>query len=165
MKKSNISKKIFEKTVGSIYRGSKEEVFSLMKSSDFDINMQDKDGNTLLLYAVLDGKSDIAKLLIENGADCNIGDKSNWTPLHHAAQNFNIELANILLESNANVNAKDEYGNTVLWRAAFASQGKGEMIKLLLAFGADPNIKNESGISPLDLANTIGNYDVKQFFE
>jgi hypothetical protein len=37
------------------------------------------------------------------------------------------------------------------------------MIKVLLAHGADKALKNKYGISPADLAKSIGNYDVSVF--
>jgi uncharacterized protein len=92
-------------------------------------------------------------------------DSKGWTLLHYAAQYLTVEIGQILISKGADVNAKDDFGNNVLWRATFSSQGKGEFIDLLLRNGADKFAKNKSGISPVDLANTISNYDVKQYFE
>ena len=46
----------------------------------------------------------------------------------------------------------------------FVPRGNGEMIALLRRFGADTSLKIESGVSPVSLARTIGNYNVRQFF-
>jgi ankyrin repeat protein len=62
------------------------------------------------------------------------------------------------------VDARDQYGNTPLWQAVFHSNGRGELIGLLLRSGASPNAANDSGISPVQLAQTIANYNVKQYF-
>ncbi|WP_299754118.1 ankyrin repeat domain-containing protein [uncultured Pontibacter sp.] len=85
--------------------------------------------------------------------------------LHYAAQYLAFEIGQILISKGADVNAKDDFGNNVLWRATFSFQGKGEFIELLLRNGADRFAKNNSGICPVDLANTISNYNVKQYFE
>jgi uncharacterized protein len=69
-----------------------------------------------------------------------------------------------LLDAGALVDPRDSYGNTPLFRAVFNSSGNGDVIKLLRGAGADPYAKNASGISPLKLARTISNYDVRQFF-
>ncbi|MEM9492603.1 MAG: ankyrin repeat domain-containing protein, partial [Myxococcota bacterium] len=74
------------------------------------------------------------------------------------------EIAGMLIGRGANVNATDGYGNTVIARAVYDSRGRGEIIETLLAHGADPDIRNERGISAIELAHTIANYDVKQFF-
>jgi ankyrin repeat protein len=49
-------------------------------------------------------------------------------------------------------------------KAVFASRGRGELIQLLRAHGADPYRNNHYGQSALGLAKLIGNYDVYQFF-
>lgn len=46
----------------------------------------------------------------------------------------------------------------------FPSRGRGEIIKLLLEYGADKDRVNNHGVSPYALAQTIANYDVRQFF-
>jgi uncharacterized protein len=62
------------------------------------------------------------------------------------------------------VDSEDIHGNTPLWRAVFNSRGRGDLIELLLSSGADRGHRNKRGKTPLDLANTIANYDVAQFF-
>jgi len=94
----------------------------------------------------------------------NARDKSGWSFLHYAAQYNAVEIGQKLIDRGADVNAKDTFGNNVLWRATFASQGKDDFIKLLLSNGANKSAKNNSGVSPADLADTIDNYDIKQFF-
>jgi hypothetical protein len=59
---------------------------------------------------------------------------------------------------------EDSLGNTPLWRATFESRGRGEVIRLLRAAGADPWHANRSGVSPVALARAISNYDVAQFY-
>jgi ankyrin repeat protein len=71
----------------------------------------------------------------------------------------------MLLGSGASVDLGDEHGNSPLFRAVFNSQGRGEIITLLLKADADRDLKNFYGVSPLELAQTIGNYNVKQFLE
>ncbi|SMC00696.1 Ankyrin [Hymenobacter roseosalivarius DSM 11622] len=73
-------------------------------------------------------------------------------------------MAELLLQAGATVDLPDAYGNTPLWRATFESHGRGAMLKLLLAHGADPAQQNHSGVSPLQLAESIANYNVKQFY-
>ena len=62
------------------------------------------------------------------------------TPLHFAAQQHHVEVAQALLGAGAVVDATDKHGNTPLWKAVFASQGRGELIALLREAGADPNL-------------------------
>jgi uncharacterized protein len=77
---------------------------------------------------------------------------------------FNSKIAELLIQYGANLEARDVNGNTPLNDAVFYSKGNGEMITFLLDKGANKDSKNNYGVSPLDLAHTIANYDVKQFF-
>jgi hypothetical protein len=56
-----------------------------------------------------------------------------------------------LLESDIDVNYAGEYGRTALHFAA--SQGRLAMVKLLLEWGANPNVEDEDGETPLDYAD------------
>ncbi len=84
--------------------------------------------------------------------------------MHYAAQGYQASILEALLAVHPVIDLQDKYGNTPLWRATFDSKGVGDLIKLLLQAGANPHIKNHSGISPYNLALTIANYDVKPFF-
>jgi uncharacterized protein len=156
------NKELYEKALKAILTGNEASLKTVIK--DINIEAKDKDKRTLLHYAVIENKIDLAKLLLENGADSNVNDKNQWKPLHFAAQNNNVEIAQVLIQYGADINAQDEFGNTVIWRAVFSSQGKGDMIRFLLSNGAKPEIKNNKNVSALDLAERIGNYNVKQFF-
>lgn len=130
-----------------------------------DVDALDPEGRTPLFYAALKGESAIAAELIRHGADVNAQDKGLKTPLHFAAREYQTELADLLLKSGAKVDAQDAYGNTPLFDAVFGSRGRGQMIKLLLSFGADKALKNKHGVSPGDLAKNIANYDVSTYLE
>jgi ankyrin repeat protein len=69
----------------------------------------------------------------------------------------------ILLRAGARVDAQDTRGNTPLWRAVFESRGRGDTIQALLAAGANPDLPNQSGVTPGQLAERIANFDVAQF--
>jgi len=47
----------------------------------------------------------------------------------------------------------------------FYSKGKGAVIRLLRQNGADDNLANKHGVTPLGLAKTIANFDVLQHFK
>jgi ankyrin repeat protein len=129
------------------------------------VDVRDRDGRTPLHQAAIFGDVAIAEALIAAGAELAAADTQGWTPLHFAAQSWQVDVARILIVRGAPVDPVDEQGNTPLWRAAFASRGRGELIDLLLASGADRNRKNIHGTSPLDLARTIANFDVLQWFK
>ena len=125
----------------------------------------DRDGRTPLFYPARDGEVAIALELLGHGANPNAQDKNLETPLHFAARNHRTQIAEVLLQHGAQIDVQDLYGNTALWRAVYESRGRGEMIRILRAHGADKNLQNKSAVSPEKLARTIANYDVMQFFD
>lgn len=145
-------------------QGNLAAVRNALKSGE-DVNALDRDGRTPLFQAIVDGNFEIAKELMQHGANVNARDRSLETPLHFAAREQQVKLAQLLLENGAEVNAVDSNGNTPLFRAVFDSQDQGDMIKLLLRHSADKHLKNNYGVSPEDLANSIANYDVKKFLQ
>jgi uncharacterized protein len=129
------------------------------------VNELDKYGRSNLHYLVM--RNNLLKIrdVIAKGGDVNLKDNDGFTPLHFAAQEYSIEAARVLLEHGAKVEAKNIYGNTPLYIAVFESRGKGDMIRLLLGFGANPHEVNKYNQSPYILAQLIGNYNVRQFFD
>jgi ankyrin repeat protein len=129
----------------------------------------DEYGRTPLHYAAADGDtSQVEKLLrkglFRTGADPNAQDDCGWSPLHFAAQAQSAPVTAALLRAGADVGLRESFGNTPLIRAVFSSRGNGSVIQLLRSAGADPMAANHSGVTPVELARTIANYDIAQFF-
>ena len=97
----------------------------------------------------------VIRLLLRHGANVNETDKNGVTPVHRAVRFRSPAAVKLLLENGANVNAVDRRTrSTPLHRAvtntgAPATAGKSEqvveIIRLLLAHGADRAIKNRAG--------------------
>ncbi|TAE36583.1 MAG: ankyrin repeat domain-containing protein [Runella slithyformis] len=153
--------KLSNKITQAVYNQTIINIDSELKAL---INVPDKDGRTLLFHAVIAENLDLVERLVNENAIVNLSDNLLWTPLHYAAHNYSIDILKYLISKNANVNAQDKYGNSVLWRAVFDSKGREGIIKLLIENGAIKTLKNNFDVSPLDLADKIANYDLKQFF-
>ncbi len=125
--------------------------------------MSDPLKRTELHYAAVEGNHERVEELLGSGVDPNEPDSQGFTPLHFAAQAYEPAIVARLLASGAVVDAVNGVGNTPLGLAVFNSQGRGEVISLLLGAGADPHHPNRAGVSPWMLAERIANYDVKQF--
>ncbi|KAF9076182.1 ankyrin repeat-containing domain protein [Rhodocollybia butyracea] len=66
----------------------------------------------------------------------------------------------ISLDSDVDLNAFDEFGYTPLHLAC--DRGNTEIVRLLLAKGADSSIKDSDEMTPLELAQTSGHEDIAQ---
>jgi len=121
-------------------------------------------GRTDLHYAAAEGDLPKVEALIASGADVSLADDTQWTPLHFAAQASSESVAAALLKAGAPVDPRDSQGNSPLFRAVFNSRGDGALIGLLRQHGANPNLENLHGVSPLVLARRIASSPVAQFF-
>ena len=129
-----------------------------------NINNLDSDDRSPLFYCLKLTDSNMLTKLIASGANLNLQDKQGWTPLHHAIQMHNFSAVKAMIDNGANIEIRDAYGNTPLWRAVFASEGRKDIIQLLLLNGADQRAKNNTNISPEDLAKNIANYELTGLF-
>ena len=117
------------------------------------------DENYALHLAAEGGYYLAAKTLIESGADINLkryyGSGYGDPPLHLAVRNRRAKLITLLLRRGADADAQsDDDGDTALHLAAQrpdAAENAG-LIAFLLDAGADPNVRNDDGWRPLDLA-------------
>jgi ankyrin repeat protein len=143
------------------------ESAKLLVKSGADINTQGGDGKDALSLAFFDGSYDVAGFLIDSHANLNQKDAQRFTPLFWAVDRRNMETApnfpwmetrdplpliKKLLDGGADPNAvinstpraRMREGSprivyaTALTRAALA--GDIELVKLLLAHGADPHV-------------------------
>jgi hypothetical protein len=115
------------------------------------------------LVAALAGKHfQTADLLHDNGADPDVRGESMISPLHAAAISGNFEAVRILIEYDpADINARDEGGSTpLLWASGSRYFEDGSVVRLLLEHGADTNVQNQIGRTPLHRASMIGALEV-----
>jgi hypothetical protein len=115
------------------------------------------------LVAALAGEHfQTADLLHHNGADLDVRGKYGRTPLHAAAYSGNLEVVRRLIEYDpAYINARDEGGFTPLLMESEGCNSKdGSVVRLLLEHGADINVQNQDGETPLHEASTYGALEV-----
>ncbi|MBB6612011.1 SEL1-like repeat protein [Pontibacter sp. Tf4] len=108
----------------------------------------------------------MAGMLLRKGAEVNAQDADGRTALHHTVagarisnsqlfEQEQVQLLDTLIKYKADLNVKDKKGNTALTAALESTSGQhlGIMeLEKLLTSGANPNIQNNEGKTPLILA-------------
>lgn len=136
-------------------------------------------GKTALMWASSQGRYEVVRVLLSATANVDhfsrIGNFKGKTALMWASSQGRLETVNVLLEAGAAVNMADNDGITALmWAAGSetddsdghkkgllekANKGHTGTIKLLLQYGAKPDLQDNDGISPLMYASFHGHLE------
>ena len=138
------------------FNGQPDVVRFLLASPGEDKEATDLDGDTALHLAAFGGHGRTVSVLLTAGVSKEARDKSGSTPLHRAASEGKGVVVDVLLKAGADKQALNAAGRTPLHVAAGEGRnqtGHQEVIKLLLAAGADIEYKdNTTGFTPLGYA-------------
>ncbi|KAL0170327.1 hypothetical protein M9458_034923, partial [Cirrhinus mrigala] len=73
-----------------------------------NMNMTDKDGNTALMIAAIEGYTEIVQDLLDAGTYVNIPDRSGDTVLIGAVRGGHVEIVRALLNKYADIDVKGQ---------------------------------------------------------
>lgn len=144
--------------------GIAAEVQKLLEMYTIDVNKRHYLGWTPLMVAVVNQKFDVLKLLVKAGADLNLTDE--YTNPHKTAHEKGIHTLEVLMVRDEEfcmmLNNRETYlGCTALHYAVLVDNL--EIVKFLIASGANPCIENDAGHKPLRYARP--NSEVEQFLK
>ncbi|CAG8434581.1 5359_t:CDS:2 [Diversispora eburnea] len=110
-KKANINN-IFSRAASN---GNIEKVNKMLETSReyIDIDAQDDEGTTPLIYAACFGHENVAYALLEAGAKVDVQDSIGWTPLMWATNNNHDSTVRLFLDNGADAGTKSAKGRTV----------------------------------------------------
>ena len=131
----------------ALQEGSVKVAEVLIDFPKTNVEWRTKKDESPLMMASLKGHTALVSKLIARGADVN---KPGWAPLHYAATTGQLQIMDLLLEHHAFIDAESPNKTTPLMMAAM--YGTPQAVKLLLAAGADTNMRNELGMSAVDFA-------------
>lgn len=149
--------------------GDLEEVRILLDGGATPDRPRNSNGGTPLLDALEAGQYAAARLLIERGADVRVVADGDMTALYALADAYGlpephpaqVDMARALIDHGAAVDTPmGRQRITPLMIAAI--RGHVDLVRLLLAHGADPRSQDGKGRTALTLATTKGHADVAQ---
>ena len=119
-----------------------ENIVKLLLEKGANPNIKNNTGNSVLYDNIKNGVHKYIKLLLKYGADESIKRKLGNFYLMNACGSYN-EL-NRVLKEGLNPNIIDGHRNTLLHHVAM-DHGMGDRYRLLIKYGANPNLKNKFG--------------------
>lgn len=114
---------------------------------DFDLELYSAAENSTL---------EVAKFLVAHGANVN---RKDWAPIAAASCTGKVDIVQWLLQSGASPNGTDLSSYHLHALSCAATMGHAAVVKLLLAAGADPTVKDR-GDTPLEAAKSQGHQAV-----
>ena len=126
-----------------------------------DINAQiETNRNTALTLACFQGRHEVVQLLLEKKANVEHRAKTGLTPLMEAASGGYVEVGRVLIDYGADVNAPPVPSSRDTALTIASDKGHVDFVEVLLLRGAQADVKNKKGNSPLWLAANGGHLEV-----
>lgn len=145
------------------------DLFQLLIEQGADINIRDQRLDNPLLYAGAEGLLDFVKVAIAAGADTTITNRFGGTALIPAADRGHVEVVEQLLRtSDVDINHINNLGWTALLEAVLLGDGGArhqQIVQLLVDYGADINIADGDGITPLEHAKRLQHIEMVHILE
>ncbi|WP_264705646.1 ankyrin repeat domain-containing protein [Wolbachia endosymbiont (group A) of Gymnosoma rotundatum] len=154
------------------YGGNLDIVKYFVADAKNSLEIKDNGGRVSLHYAAYNGKLDVVKYFVDEGeVDVNLKDSDGQTALHMASGGGHLDVVGYLTSKGADIKAKDKDGKTPLDIAidrkhdsivkylkqaqlneqllAAVQDSDFSKVKDLINLGADVNIKDKDGKTPL----------------
>jgi ankyrin repeat protein len=135
-------------------RGDAQSVARLIKQGA-NVNAKDEKQDSAFLIASARGRTEVVKLTLAAGADLKSTNRYGGTGLIPACHYGHLETVKLLLTTKIDVNHVNNLGWTALLEAVILGNGSPtyvEIVRLLLAHGANPKIADRDGVTALQHA-------------
>ena len=136
-------------------------VLKLLHEQGASLTLADKDGNTPLHLAAMEGFPGVVSYLLPHYEDEEIQNSEGASVLHLASDYGRVKVVESLLPGWRNIDQRDSRGNTALRNATDGDRRP--TILALLKAGADIDTKDENKVSPLSAAFTANRIDQLKF--
>lgn len=133
-----------------------------------DVNAQDSIQDSAYLLAGARGYVEILKMTLAAGADLSSTNRYGGTALTPACHYGHVEAVRELLNAKVAIDHVNKLGWTCLLEAVILGDGgsrHAEIVRLVLAAGANPNLTDRDGVSALRHARQRGQTAVVRLLE
>ncbi|MBC5768076.1 ankyrin repeat domain-containing protein [Ramlibacter albus] len=120
-----------------------------------DVNWQDEIRDSVFLYAGAEGLTEIAQAAIAAGADLKSTNRYGGTALIPACHHGHVDTVRLLLTTKIDVDHVNNLGWTALLEAVILGDGSPryvEIVQMLVTRGANVNLPDRQGVTPLQHA-------------
>jgi ankyrin repeat protein len=174
-------------TAGSFFANNRQSIAKLLLANGADVNQQGLGGKTAIVYAALAGAGyrECVEVLIAAGADLDLRDDRGHTVLTMVAAAENYQMLNLLIQAGASTAGLESIqliqaassGNIDRVRSLLSSKvnldldrgaaigkaaaaGHTEIVELLIRAGANVNLSDRAGFTPIASAAYAGYGDI-----
>jgi hypothetical protein len=149
-------------------QGNRVEAARLLIGAGADVNAQDDIRDSPYLLAGARGYLDILRMTLKAGADLKSTNRYGGTALIPACHYGHVETVRELLKTKIDVDHVNNLGWTALLEAVILGDGGAahtEIVRLLVAAKANPNIADRQGVTPLQHARSRGYREIAAVLE
>ena len=125
-----------------------------------DVNAMDGYYVTPAVAALAGRHFQLAEVLHRNGSSVEPRGNYENTPLHSAAKYGELEMIQVLLDYGVDADAQNSYCRTPLSFASSGTHDEPRVARLLIERGADPNIRDWRGYTPLHYTSREGKIEL-----
>lgn len=140
-------------------------IVDLLIQAGANVNTQDNTKQSAYLIATSEGYLELLQRTLQAGADVHGTDSYNGTGLIRAADRGHVEIIQELLKTDIKIDHINNLGWTALLEAIILGDGGArhtEVVRLLVEAGADVNLADSNGITPLAHARYRGHESIIQ---
>jgi len=151
---------LFKFNITNLTFEDNQKIIELLINKGADLNLQNNNKDTALLYSSKNGYKDIAELLINKGADLNLQDNNKDTALLYSLKNGYKDIAELLIDKGADLNLQDNNKDTALLISL--KNGYKDIAKLIIEKGSGLNQQDNNKDTALLISLKNGYKDIAE---